>query len=106
MTQRYSWWRVLGQALRGNAGWRPAWRDAEPKTGYDVIVIGGGGHGLATAYYLAKHHGIRRVAVLEKGWIGGGNSGRNTQVRSNYFHPVSSAFYDHSLKLYEGLGKN
>jgi sarcosine oxidase subunit beta len=75
------------------------------KTGYDVIVIGGGGHGLAIAYYLAKKHGARRVAVLERGWIGGGNSGRNTQVvRSNYFYPESTAFYDHSLKLYEGLG--
>jgi sarcosine oxidase subunit beta len=71
-----------------------------------VVVIGGGGHGLATAYYLAKKQGIRRVAVLEKGWIGGGNSGRNTQViRSNYFYPVSSSFFDHSLKLYEGLSR-
>jgi sarcosine oxidase, subunit beta len=103
--QRYSLLNVIGHALRGNARWRPAWRDAEPQSGYDVIIIGGGGHGLATAYYLAKKHGVRRIAVLEKGWIGGGNSGRNTQVsRSNYFYPVSSAFYDHSLKLYESLG--
>ncbi len=71
-----------------------------------MVVIGGGGHGLATAYYLAKEHGIRNVAVLEKGWIGGGNSGRNTQVcRSNYFYPASAAFYDHSLRLYEGLSR-
>jgi sarcosine oxidase subunit beta len=104
--QRYSLWRVLKEALRGNTGWQPVWRDPTPQSGYDVIIIGGGGHGLATAYYLAKQHGIRRVAVLEKGWIGGGNSGRNTQVtRSNYFYPVSSAFYDHSLKLYERLGR-
>lgn len=104
--QRYSMLRTLAQALRRNAGWQPAWRDASPQRAYDVIVIGGGGHGLATAYYLAKQHGVRRVAVLEKGWIGGGNSGRNTQVsRSNYFYPVSSAFYDHSLKLYENLGR-
>src|SRR5690606_8661631 len=71
---------------------------------YDVIIIGGGGHGLATAYYLAKNHGVRNVAVLEKGWIGGGNTGRNTTVvRSNYLYPESAAFYDFSLRLYEGL---
>lgn len=103
--QRYSLLSLIGHALRGNARWQPAWRDAQPKQGYDVVIIGGGGHGLATAYHLAKKHGVRRVAVLEKAWIGGGNSGRNTQVsRSNYFYPVSSAFYDHSLKLYERLG--
>jgi sarcosine oxidase subunit beta len=103
--QRYSFLNLLRQALHGNKGWQPAWNDATPKTSYDVIVIGGGGHGLATAYYLAKKHGIRKVAVIERGWIGGGNSGRNTQVvRSNYFHPVSSSFYDYSLRLYESLG--
>jgi sarcosine oxidase, subunit beta len=102
--QRYSFVNLVRHALHGNRAWCPAWREATPKRGYDVLIIGGGGHGLATAYYLAKKHGIRNVAVLEKGWIGGGNSGRNTQVsRSNYFYPVSSAFYDHSLKLYEGL---
>jgi sarcosine oxidase subunit beta len=104
--QRYLLSQVLWQGLHGNAGWRPAWRDAKLKSGYDVVVIGGGGHGLATAYYLAKEHGLRRIAVLERGWIGVGNSGRNTQVvRSNYFYPASSSFYDHSLKLYEGLGR-
>jgi sarcosine oxidase subunit beta len=104
--QRYSFPNLLWQALRGNRAWQPAWRDAQPKRGYAVVVIGGGGHGLATAYYLAKKHGVRNVAVLERGWIGGGNSGRNTQVvRSNYFYPASSSFYDHSLKLYEGLGR-
>jgi sarcosine oxidase, subunit beta len=103
--QRYSFVNLTWQALRGNRRWRPAWREPQLKTGYDVVVIGGGGHGLATAYYLAKKHGVRNVAVLERGWIGGGNSGRNTQVtRSNYFHPVSSSFYDHSLCLYEKLG--
>lgn len=104
--QRYGLAQVLRQALRGNTGWRQAWREPEPRRGYEVLVIGGGGHGLATAYYLAKKHGIRKVAVLERGWIGGGNSGRNTQItRSNYFFPASSDFYDHSLKLYEGLGR-
>ena len=104
--QRYSALNLLWQALRSNCHWQPAWRDAKPKRGYEVIVIGGGGHGLGTAYYLAKKHGVRDVAVLERGWIGGGNSGRNTQVvRSNYFYPAGSSFYDHSLKLYEGLGR-
>jgi sarcosine oxidase subunit beta len=104
--QRYSLGQVLWQALRGNTGWQPAWREAKLKNRYDVVVIGGGGHGLATAYYLAKKHAVRNVAVLERGWIGGGNSGRNTQVvRSNYFYPASSSFYDHSLKIYEELGR-
>jgi len=102
--QRYSALALAWQALRGNRHWQPAWRDAKPKTGYEVVVIGGGGHGLATAYYLAKKHGVRNVAVLERSAVGLGNSGRNTQVvRSNYFYPASSSFYDHSLKLYEGL---
>ena len=104
--QRYSFFRLAREALRAHRGWQPAWRDATPRGSYDVIVIGGGGHGLATAYFLCKAHGVRSVAVLEKGWIGGGNSGRNTQVvRSNYFYPASSAFYDRSLRLYENLGR-
>ena len=103
--QRYSLLNVLGHALRGNRGWAPAWRTPTLRPTYDVVVIGGGGHGLATAYFLAKKHGVQRVALLERGHIGQGNSGRNTQVtRSNYFYPVSSSFFDHSLKLYEGLG--
>src|SRR5262249_43866036 len=102
--QRYSLARLAWHALRGNQGWRPAWREPTLKSAYDVVIIGGGGHGLATAYYLASKHRVRNIAVLERGWIGGGNSGRNTQVvRSNYFHAASSSFYDHSLRLYEGL---
>ncbi len=86
--QRYSFLNLARHALRGHKGWQPAWRQPELKAHYDVVVIGGGGHGLATAYYLAKKHGAAHVAVLERGWIGGGNSGRNTQVtRSNYFYP-------------------
>jgi sarcosine oxidase, subunit beta len=103
---KYSFWSLLGQSLAGHGGWQPAWRDTPLRERYDVVIIGGGGHGLATAYYLAKKHGVRSVAVLERGWLGGGNSGRNTQVvRSNYFYPQSSALDDHSLRLYEGLSR-
>ncbi len=101
---RYSAWRLVREGLRDQQGWTPAWEDRDPEDGYDVVIIGGGGHGLATAYYLAKTHGVTRVAVLEKGWIGGGNTGRNTTiVRSNYFHPPSAALYDLSVSLYETL---
>ncbi len=104
--RRYSAFSLLREGLNGHKGWHPAWRSPEPKSQYDAIVIGGGGHGLATAYYLAKNHGIRNVAVLEKGWLGGGNTGRNTTtIRSNYFYPESVALYDFSLRLYEGLSK-
>jgi sarcosine oxidase subunit beta len=104
--QRYSLPKVLGHALRRNRKWGPAWQSPALKRSYDIVVIGGGGHGLATAYYLARKHGVRSVAVLERGHLGQGNSGRNTQVtRSNYFYPVSSSFFDHSLQLYEGLGR-
>ncbi|MCP3732725.1 sarcosine oxidase subunit beta family protein [Sphingomonas sp. MG17] len=103
---RYSAWSLFRAGLERQRNWQPAWRDAEPKKAYDAIVIGGGGHGLATAYYLAKVHGIRNVALLERGWIGGGNTGRNTTViRSNYFFPESTRFYDHALTLYEGLSR-
>jgi sarcosine oxidase subunit beta len=85
MSSPYSGWSVLRQGLAAQRGWQTAWRDAQPQSRYDAIVVGGGGNGLATAYYLAKNHGLRNVAVLERGWIGGGNTGRNTTViRSNY----------------------
>jgi len=100
----YSILSVLGDALRGHKGMTPVWRDAAPKTAYDAVVVGGGGHGLATAYYLASQHGMTNVAVLEKGWIGSGNVGRNTTiVRSNYLLPGNIPFYEHSMKLWEGL---
>jgi methylglutamate dehydrogenase subunit A len=100
----YSAFSLLKNALSGNKDWKPAWRKPDPKASYDVIVIGGGGHGLSTAYYLAKEHGITNVAVLEKGWLGSGNVGRNTTaVRSNYLLPENTRFYEHSMKLWENL---
>jgi len=101
---RYSGFRVFAEALRGNRGWGQAWRDPAPKAEYDTLIIGGGGHGLATAWYLAKNHWLTDVAVLEKGALGQGNVGRNTTiVRANYFLPGNQEFYSHSLKLWEGL---
>lgn len=101
---RFSGLRVLKEGLTGNRGWTPHWREPEPKSEYDIVIIGGGGHGLSTAYYLAKEHGLTNIAVLEKGYIGGGNVGRNTTiVRANYFLQGNSEFYSHSLKLWEGL---
>ncbi len=101
---RFSALRILKESLTGNMNWTPHWRNPSPKSKYDVIIIGGGGHGLSTAYYLAKNHGIRNVAVLEKGHLGSGNIGRNTTiVRANYLLPGNSEFYSHSLKLWEGL---
>jgi heterotetrameric sarcosine oxidase beta subunit len=101
---RFSGLRVLKEGLTGNRGWAPHWRDPDPKSAYDIVIIGGGGHGLSTAYYLARDHGLTNIAVLEKGYIGGGNVGRNTTiVRANYFLQGNSEFYSHSLKLWEGL---
>jgi methylglutamate dehydrogenase subunit A len=104
--KRYSIFSLLGGALSGHAHWPRAWRHTAPKKSYDVVIIGGGGHGLATAYYLAKEHGIRNIAVLEKGWLGGGNTGRNTTiVRSNYHLDPNAHFYEFSLKLWERLSR-
>lgn len=101
---RYSAWQIFKEGLTGNKGWQRAWREPEPKKEYDVIIVGGGGHGLATAHYLAKEHGITNVAVLEKGWLGSGNIGRNTTIiRSNYLLPGNQPFYELSMKLWEGL---
>jgi methylglutamate dehydrogenase subunit A len=104
--KRYSIFSLIGNALTGHDNWPLAWRSPPPKKRYDVVIIGGGGHGLATAYYLAKEQGIRNVAVLEKGWLGGGNTGRNTTiVRSNYHLDSNAHFYEYSLKLWEGLSQ-
>ncbi|WP_293575182.1 sarcosine oxidase subunit beta family protein [Phaeobacter sp.] len=101
---RYSAFRLIKEALTGHKGWRPQWRDPEPQPHYDYVIIGGGGHGLATAYYLAKEFEAARIAVLEKGWIGGGNVGRNTTIiRSNYLLDGNAPFYEFSLKLWENL---
>ncbi|MEY3306814.1 MAG: hypothetical protein RLZZ413_852, partial [Pseudomonadota bacterium] len=101
---RYSGFRVIAEALTGHKGWTAAWRDPEPQPAYDYVIVGGGGHGLATAYYLAKEFRQARIAVLEKGWIGGGNVGRNTTIiRSNYLLDGNQPFYEFSLKLWEGL---
>ena len=99
--------RLAREAIRGQSGWTEHWRSPDrPAPAYDAVIVGAGGHGLATAYYLAKQHGIRRVAVLEKGWLGGGNTGRNTTIiRSNYLMEESAALYDHAVKLWEGLSR-
>ena len=103
---RYSALALVRGALAAHRNWPPVWRTPEPKPLYDVLIVGGGGHGLATAYYLAKNHGITNVAVVERGWLGGGNTGRNTTVvRSNYLFPESARLYDFALRLYEGLSR-
>jgi len=104
--QKFSAWSLLKEAFNGHQGWKSQWRRAAPKAEYDAIVIGGGGHGLGTAYYLAAEHGLTNIAVVEKGWIGGGNTGRNTTIiRSNYLFDESARLYDHSLKLWKDLSQ-
>jgi sarcosine oxidase subunit beta len=101
---RYSGFKVIKEALTGYKGWTPVWREPKPQSHYDIVIIGGGGHGLATAHYLAKVYGEKSIAVIEKGWIGGGNVGRNTTIiRSNYLLDGNEPFYEFSLKLWEGL---
>src|ERR1700691_4213301 len=104
--QLFSALALIKEGLSRQRGWRAQWRSPEPQSSYDAVIVGGGGHGLGTAYYLASEHRITRVAVLEKGWIGGGNTGRNTTIiRSNYLFDESAALYDHALKLWESLAQ-
>ena len=105
--KRYSAFAIAREAIRFHSGWERAWRDPEPKKKYDVIIVGGGGHGLATAYYLGRNFGITNVAVIEKGWLGGGNTGRNTTIiRSNYLQDASAAIYEKARSLYENLSQD
>ena len=106
MKNKYSIFSLIKNAFSYHENWEKAWKDPEPKKEYDAIIVGGGGHGLATAYYLAKKHNMKNIAVVEKGWIGGGNTGRNTTIiRSNYLWDASAGLYDHALKIWEGLSQ-
>ena len=104
---RFSFVNLLRQAFAGNKGWPEQWRSPEPKASYDAVIVGAGGHGLAAAYYMAKEHDLKNIAVVEKGWLGGGNTGRNTTIlRSNYLWEESEALYEHALQLWEGLSQD
>lgn len=106
MSSKYNLFSLIREGFRGHTGWQAQWREPTLKSTYDAVIIGGGGHGLATAYYLAKEHGMTNIAVIEKGWIGGGNSGRNTTIiRSNYLYDASAAIYNHALDLWTNLGR-
>ncbi len=104
--RRFSLRTLIAEAFNAHQGWERQWRNPEPKPAYDVVIVGAGGHGLATAFYLAAEHGVTNVAVVEKGWLGGGNTGRNTTIiRSNYLYDESAAIYEHAVKLWEGLSQ-
>ena len=106
MKNKYSIFSLIKNAFSYHENWQRAWRDPEPKKEYDIIIIGGGGHGLATAFYLAKKYNMKNIAVVEKAWIGGGNTGRNTTIiRSNYLWDASAGLYDHALKIWEGFSQ-
>ena len=106
MKNKYSIFSLIKNAFSYHENWQKAWKDPTIKKEYDAVIIGGGGHGLATAYYLAKKHNMTNIAVVEKSWIGGGNTGRNTTIiRSNYLWDASAGLYDHALKLWEGLSQ-
>jgi len=105
--RKYSVFAIAREAMRAHKGWPEQWSSPEPRAAYDIIIVGAGGHGLATAYYLAKEHGVTNIAVLEKGWLGGGNTGRNTTIiRSNYLYDESAGIYDHAVKLWDGLSQD
>ena len=104
--QKYSVFNLIKNAFKGQKDWEVAWKDPAPKSEYDVVIIGGGGHGLATAYYLAKEHNITKVAIIEKGWIGGGNVGRNTTIiRSNYMHDENALFSEFGMNLWRSMSQ-